>query len=82
MIYNKREYKAYIRSLFADATAEEFENYEQEIKNSDKRRKTIQKEIGDIIKELKTEPDFDRQQLLQKKLETVRLERSQIVPSV
>lgn len=81
MIYNKREYKAYIRSLFADATAEEFENYEQEIKNSDKRRKTIQKEIGDIIKELKTEPDFDRQQLLQKKLETVRLERSQIVPS-
>ena len=50
MIYNKREYKAYIRSLFADATAEEFENYEQEIKNSDKRRKTIQKEIKKHIR--------------------------------
>lgn len=81
MIYNKREYKAYIRSLFADATVDEFEKYEQEIKDSDKRRKALQKEISSLMQEIRFETDLTTSAILSNKLETLRAERSQIMPS-
>nr|QIM10649.1 hypothetical protein PlAlph_5410 [uncultured Alphaproteobacteria bacterium] len=81
MIYNKREYKAYIRSLFADTTVEEFEKYEQELKDSDKRRKALQKEISSLMQDLRFETDQTTSAILSNKLETLRAERSQIMPS-
>lgn len=81
MIYNKREYKAYIRSLFADTTVEEFEKYEQELKDSDKKRKALQKEISSLMQDLRFETDQTTSAILSNKLETLRAERSQIMPS-
>lgn len=81
MIYNKREYKAYVRSLFADATAEEFEKYERELKDSDKRRKALQKEISNLMQEIRFETDQMTSVILSNKLDTLRAERSQILPS-
>lgn len=81
MIYNKREYKAYIRSLFADATVDEFEKYEKEIKDSDKRRKALQKEISSLMQDIRFETDQTASAILSNKLETLRAERSQMLPS-
>ena len=81
MIYNKREYKEYVRSLFADATAEEFENFEREIKDSDKKRKELQKQINTIIQQFRDNPDETTRKILNNKLETLRADRSVILPS-
>jgi len=81
MIYNKREYKQYIRSLFADAPADEFEQYEQEIKDSDKKRKNLQKQISDIYQQIHDTTDETAKKILNHKLETLRADKSVILPS-
>ncbi|MBR1648814.1 MAG: hypothetical protein IJ689_04360 [Alphaproteobacteria bacterium] len=81
MIYNKREYKAYVRSLFADASAEEFENYEREIKDSDKKRKMLQKQIGETVTQLKTEQDEQVLIELNEQLEKMRAQKAEIIPA-
>lgn len=81
MIYNKREYKAYIRSLFSDASVEEFEKIEQEIKDSDRKRKALTKQISSLNKELMSETDISTSAILSNKIDTMRAERAQILPS-
>jgi uncharacterized membrane-anchored protein YjiN (DUF445 family) len=77
MIYNKREYKAYIRTLYADSTVEEFENFEKDILDSGKKRKKFKKIISETIDKLAKETDESKKSILSNKLKTLIEDRSQ-----
>ncbi len=80
MIYNKKEYKAYIRSLFTNGSVAEFEQYESEMKDSDNRRKMLRKSITEMITRIKTEQDQTILAQLSDSLEQMRRERAETVP--
>lgn len=76
MIFNKTEYKSYIRQLFAASSAEEFEAYEIEFKNTDKQRKLLQQQISNLVEQIRNEPNEQKQKILSNKLEVFCFEKA------
>ena len=76
MIYNKNEYKNFIRQLYTNSATEEFENFESELINSDKKRRQLQQQLRNLTSELQKESDEKKKSILSKKLETLRKQKS------